>query len=153
MINTLFIFRFDDHIPTEQDQYIFDAASIKGIDAVKLKTTPFGYVAVLKTRLNVRELHRKFKRQENKCKVLLPLFIMDLRSPRVECEGTYFRIGDVSPNCIRRRQSPNRKVMPIELTSDEVLEKIYDKGMTSITKHEKGILNELSSNLRNAKKS
>ena len=43
--------------------------------------------------------------------------------------------------------------MPIELTSDEVLEKIYDKGMTSITKHEKGILNELSSNLRNAKKS
>jgi len=103
MINTLFIFRFDDHIPTEQDQYIFDAASIKGIDAVKLKTTPFGYVAVLKTRLNVRELHRKFKRQENKCKVLLPLFIMDLRSPRVECEGTYFRIGDVSPNCIRRR--------------------------------------------------
>ena len=152
-MNTLFIFRFDDHIPTEQDQYIFDAASIKGIEAVKLKTTPFGYVAVLKTRLNVRELHRRFKRQENKYKVRLPLFIMDLRSPRVECEGTYFRIGDVSPNCIRRRQLPHRKVKPAELTSDEILEKIYDRGMSGITKREKNILDELSSNLRNAKKS
>ena len=152
MPHSLFIFRFDDQAPTEQDLYIFNAVSIKGIDSVKLKTTPFGYVALIKTELNVKALNRRFKRIENKHNVRLPIFIMDLTSPKVECEGTYFRIGDLSPNCIRRRQLPKKNVENAELKSDEILEKIYDKGMSSITKHEMGILDELSSNLRNAEK-
>ena len=88
MINTLLLFRFQDSEPIDLDNFLFDRIIYRK-DSLKYKATPFGFVALIQTKLSVRELHRRYRRQEKKHKRALPLFILNLRSERVECEGTF----------------------------------------------------------------
>lgn len=141
MINTLLLFRFQDSEPIDLDNFLFDRIIYRK-DSLKYKATPFGFIALIQTKLSVRELHRRYRRQEKKHKRELPLFILNLRSERVECEGTFFRMGDLSKTCIRRT-TVQAKSGPDSIPSpDDILDKINEKGMDSITDFERKILDE-----------
>ena len=141
MINTLLLFRFQDSEPIDLDNFLFDRIIYRK-DSLKYKATPFGFIALIQTKLSVRELHRRYRRQEKKHKRALPLFILNLRSERVECESTFFRMRDLSKTCIRRT-TVQAKLGPDSIPSpDDILDKINEKGMDSITDFERKILDE-----------
>ena len=141
MINTLLLFRFQDSEPIDLDNFIFDRITYHK-DSLKYKATPFGFVALIQTNLSVRELHRRYRRQEKKHKRALPLFILNLRSERVECEGTFFRMGDLSKTCIRRTKVQAKSGPDSIPSPDDILDKINEKGMDSITDFERKKLDE-----------
>ena len=141
MINTLLLFRFQDSEPIDLDNFLFDRIIYRK-DSLKFKATPFGFVALIQTKLSVRELHKRYRRQEKKHKRELPLFILNLRSERVECEGTFFRMGDLSKTCIRRTTVQAKSGRDSIPSPDDILDKINEKGMDSITDFERKILDE-----------
>lgn len=141
MINTLLLFRFQDSEPIDLDNFLFDRIIYRK-DSLKFKATPFGFVALIQTKLSVRELHKRYRRQEKKHKRELPLFILNLRSERVECEGTFFRMGDLSKTCIRRTKAQTKSGPDSIPSPDDILDKINEKGMDSITDFERKILDE-----------
>ena len=141
MINTLLLFRFQDSEPIDLDNFLFDRITYRK-DSLKYKATPFGFVALIQTNLSVRELHRRYRRQEKKHKRALPIFILNLRSERVECEGTFFRMGDLSKTCIRRTTVQAKSGRDSIPSPDDILDKINEKGMDSITDFERKILDE-----------
>ena len=67
---------------------------------------------------------------------------MNLRSERVECEGTFFRMGDLSKTCIRRTTVQAKSGRDSIPSPDDILDKINEKGMDSITDFERKILDE-----------
>ena len=147
MINTLLLFRFQDSEPLDPDHFLFERIIYRK-DSLKYKATPFGFVALIQTKLSVRELHKRYRRQEKKCNRALPLFILNLRSERVECEGTFFRMGDLSKTCIRRTKSQAKSRPDYIPSGDDILDKINEKGMDSITDFERNMLDEWAKNLR-----
>ena len=147
MINTLLLFRFQDSEPLDPDHFLFERIIYRK-DSLKYKATPFGFVALIQTKLSVRELHKRYRRQEKKHKRALPLFILNLRSERVECEGTFFRMGDLSKTCIRRTKAQVKSSPEHIPSGDDILDKINEKGMGSITDFERNMLDEWSKKLR-----
>ena len=141
MINTLLLFRFQDSEPLDLDIFLFERVMYRK-DGLKYKSTPFGFVALIQTKLSVRELHKRYLRKEKKHKRALPLFILNLRSERVECEGTFFRMGDLSKTCIRRTKAHAKSGLDSIPSPDDILDKINEKGMDSITDFERKILDE-----------
>ena len=147
MINTLLLFRFQDSEPLDPDHFLFERIIYRK-DSLKYKATPFGFVALIQTKLSVRELHKRYRRQEKKHKRELPLFILNLRSERVECEGTYFRMGDLSKSCIRRTKAQAQLEPESKPSSDDILDKINAKGMDSISDFERNVLDEWAKEFR-----
>ena len=60
MINTLLLFRFQDSEPLDQDNFLFERIIYRK-DSIKYKATPFGFVALIQTKLSVRELHKRYR--------------------------------------------------------------------------------------------
>ena len=147
MINTLLLFRFQDSEPLDLDIFLFERVMYRK-DSLKYKPTPFGFVALIQTKLSVRELHKRYLRKEKKHKRALPLFILNLRSERVECEGTFFRMGDLSKTCIRRTKVQTKSGPESIPSGDDILDKISEKGMDSITDFERNMLDKWAKNLR-----
>lgn len=158
MQNTLFIFRFQDTKPNNSDKYLLNKHAKGGMKACKFKSTPFGFITIIQTTLDVKSLSRIYQRKEKKNGILLPVMILNLSSERVEGQGTHFRMKDVSENCIRR----NRKIKVKSMASlnmqekdpsvDDILEKIFKNGIGAITANEREILDNRSVELRKLKK-
>lgn len=158
MQNTLFIFRFQDTNPNNADKYLLNKHAKGGVKSCKFKSTPFGFITIIQTTLDVKSLKRIYQRKEKKNGISLPIMILNLSSERVEGQGTHFRMRDVSENCIRR----NRKIKVKSIASinmqekepsvDEILEKIFENGIGAITANEREILDSRSFELRKLKK-
>jgi len=158
MIHTYFIFRFQDTEPTSYDLHVMEKNVYRCKANWKCKSTPFGFVIILKSKLSVRDLHRRFRKQEKRFGVKLPLMILNVGSECFHGEGTNFRLRDVSDQTIRKRKRLPRSLSIkqeefIEPSSDEILDKISMEGISSISIREKAILDALSQELQNAKKS
>jgi len=158
MIHTYFIFRFQDTEPTSYDLHVMEKNAHNEKSEWKYKSTPFGFVLIIESKLTVRDLHRRYRKQEKRFGVKLPLMILNVSSECFHGEGTNFRLRDVSDQTIRKRKRlPHslyiRQEEFIEPTSDDILDKISMEGISSISNREKAILDALSQELQNAKKS
>lgn len=158
MIHTYFIFRFQDTQPTSYDYYVMENTAYNEKSEWKFKSTPFGFVLILESKLSVRDLHRRYRKQEKKFNVSLPLMILNVSASCFHGESTFFQLRDLSNKTIHKRERMKSSLRNVdreafEPTSDEILDKIARTGLGSISSTEKAILDALSQELRNAKKS
>ena len=158
MINTYFIFRFQDTEPTSYDYHVMENNAHNEKSEWKYKSTPFGFVLIIESKLTVRDLHRRYRKQEKKFGVSLPLMILNVSASCFHGESTFFMLRELSNKTIRKRERMKSSLRNVERevvepTSDEILDKIALTGIGSINSREKAILDALSQELRNAKKS